>query len=183
MHRKKRPLISSIAVAGAVVAVVAATFGAASSSAAKAPPPLTLYSVATAEQFVNNADDRQRGKGNNPFGNFHDATATTREKGNGPFPGDEALFKFNVYKTGALKGVAGTAVFTCEYNFSRQAFCNVSYQLAGGTLIGEGPFDFNASTFSIAITGGTKVYRGVRGDLNSSPGPKHSEHLVFEFVD
>lgn len=172
-----------IAGAGLAAILGALAFGAPmGGAAAKTTRTLTLYSVATEEQFVNNADDRQRGKGNNPFGNFHDSTATTKELGNGPFPGDEALFKFNLYKSGDLKKITGSAIFTCEYNFNKHAFCNVTYDTGSGTLVGEGAFDFNADTFSVAITGGTGTYRGVRGDLSSTPGPKHSEHLVFEFI-
>jgi hypothetical protein len=151
--------------------------------AAGAQQKLTLWSVATEEQFVNNADDRERGKGNNPFGNYKDLTATTAEKGNGPFPGDEALFKFSVYTSSDLKKSAGTALFTCEYNFDKNAFCDATYQLPGGTLVGAGEFNFNAPRFAIAITGGTGKYRGVRGDLEASPGPGHSQKLLVTFVD
>ena len=164
-------------------AVTALVLGVASSSAAQTPHGLTLYSVATEEQFVNNADDRQRGKGNNPFGNYHDSTATTKEAGNGPFPGDEALFKFSVYASGDLKTAVGSAIFTCQYNFNKHAFCDVNYQLSGGTLVGSGGIDFNASTFVVPIFGGTGKYLGMHGELLSSPGPKHSEHLAFKLLD
>jgi hypothetical protein len=40
----------------------------------------TYHSEASSEQFVNNADDRLRGKGSNPFGNFHDNNPTTKLK-------------------------------------------------------------------------------------------------------
>jgi hypothetical protein len=146
---------------------------------AKSVQKFTFYSVATEEQFVNNSDDRQRGKGNNPFGNFKDLTATTKEHGNGPFPGDEALFKFNVYKSGDLKQKAGTATFTCQYNFNRNAFCDAAYQLDGGQLIAAGAFSFDAGSFELAITGGTGKYRSLTGDLEATPGPRHSQRLVI----
>jgi hypothetical protein len=97
---------------------------------------------------------------------------------NGPFPGDEALFKFNAFSAGDLKKSAGTAVFTCQYNFNKNAFCDAAYELTDGTLIGSGEFDFNASSFSLAIIGGTGKYRGRIGSLDASPGPKHSQRLV-----
>ena len=59
---------------------------------------LTLYSVGVAEQFLNHSDDRARGEGNNPFGNFTDVTAVAQATGNGPFPlGDQAIYQFDVY--------------------------------------------------------------------------------------
>jgi hypothetical protein len=181
-------LLGGFAIAvGALVLGVAPSFAAKTSTtgglAAKTLTGLTLYSVATGEQFVDNADDRARGKGNNPFGNYHDSTATTKEAGNGPFPGDEALFKFSVYQSGNLKKNVGSAVFTCQYNFNKHAFCDVNYQLSGGTLVGSGGLDFNASDFVIPIFGGTGKYLGVHGELQSTPGPQHSEHLVFKFID
>ena len=54
------------------------------------PRTISLASVPTAEQFLNHADDRQRGYGNNPFGNFYQSKARTNEQSNGPFPGDQA---------------------------------------------------------------------------------------------
>jgi hypothetical protein len=172
-------LVLAGCVAGAALAASGTALG--SPTTANGERSMTLYSVASEEQFVNNADDRQRGKGNNPFGNYKDLTATTKEHGNGPFPGDEALFKFNVFVNEKLKASAGKAVFTCEYNFNKNAFCDVAYQLAGGTLIGAGEFNFNASKFAIAITGGTGKYRGARGDLEATPGPNHSQRLALTF--
>jgi hypothetical protein len=154
--------------AGALAASLVAAGPATSAPLAAKAQTMTLYSVVTSEQFVNNSDDRQRGKGNNPFGNYKDLTATTKERGNGPFPGDEALFKFNVYSSPRVKGPIGTAVFTCQYNFNKNAFCDASYQLSGGTLIGAGPLNFNSPVFSIAITGGTGKYRSAQGQLQST---------------
>jgi len=184
----RRPLVSparlfllAACVAGA--SLLGAGLASGATQAARGDQKLTLYSVATEEQFVNNADDRERGKGNNPFGNYKDLTASTAEKGNGPFPGDEALFKFSVYASSDLKKTVGTALFTCEYNFDKNAFCDATYQLSGGTLVGAGQFNFNASSFAIAITGGTGKYRGRQGDLEASPGPVHSQKLVVTFVN
>lgn len=133
-----------------------------------APPPkqatFTSYSIATAEQFVNNADDRLRGKGNNPFGNFHDNTATTKQA-KGPFPGDQAVFDFNVYASKAHTKAIGAAVFSCLYNFNKNVYCQVNYHLPTGTLVGAGAFNFAASSFTLAITGGTKAYAGRSGTM------------------
>ena len=68
-----------------------------SPAASAQPRTLSLASVPTSEQFLNHADDRKRGVGNNPFSNYLAPHATTREQSDGPFPGDQALFEFNVY--------------------------------------------------------------------------------------
>src|SRR5262249_28613625 len=78
--------------------------------AGNAPRVLQLYSVTTAEQFLNHADDRARGYGDNPFGNFKAPTATTKERRGGPFPGDQALFKFDLYPTPKKTKPSGSAV-------------------------------------------------------------------------
>lgn len=171
-----RPIIF-LALLGSLMLLVTASRGSATTNAAQR---FTLYSVATEEQFVNNEDDRARGKGNNPFGNYKDTTAVTKEVGNGPFPGDEALFIFNIYSNPSLKKKTGTASFTCQYGFDKNAFCDAAYTLAGGNLIGAGTFNFNAGKFAIAITGGTGKYRSMTGDLQASPGPNHSQHLAFD---
>jgi hypothetical protein len=140
---------------------------------------VTLYSVATQEQYVNNADDRARGKGNNPFGNFRDASATATHPTGAPYPGDEVFFKFNVFTSGSLNKSAGSATLSCQYNFNKNAFCDGYYQLDGGTLFGAGPLDFSSSTFALAITGGTGKYLYMTGGIQGSPGPRHSQRLVF----
>ncbi len=140
---------------------------------------LTLYSVATNEQFMNHEDDRARGKGNNPFGNFKDSSTPTKEQGTGPFAGDRAVFTFALYSDAALKTSDGSGTFICQYSFNKNALCDVSYVLTGGTLVGTGAFNFNATTFAVAITGGTGKYRSLTGDLEATPAAKHSQHLAF----
>ena len=96
---------------------------------------LVLYSVAEQEQFINNADDRTRGGGNNPFGNNKDVTPTSNKATNGPFPGDEAIFSFNLYTSSSLRTRAGTAIFTCQYNYDKNAFCDAAFQLSNGATL------------------------------------------------
>jgi hypothetical protein len=139
---------------------------------------LSLVSVPTAEQFLNHADDRQRGYANNPFGNFYQSKLTTNEQNDGPFPGDQALFEFNVYSGTDLKKLAGTAVFACNYGFKKHGFCNAIYQLSGGTLVASGPLDFNASSFSLVITGGTGKYGSAAGELVAMPSVRGSQRLA-----
>jgi hypothetical protein len=166
------------AIVGAALVVVSVTATPAN-AAATVHQSFILYSVTKEEQFLDHSDDRARGKGNNPFGNFKDSKTTTKEAGNGPFPGDNAVFSFGLYTDTALKTSVGSAIFTCTYNFNKHAFCDASYQLNGGVLLGAGAFDFNAGTFAIAVTGGTGKYASATGDISATPSGTHAQRLAF----
>jgi hypothetical protein len=140
-----------------------------------------LYSVETGGQFVNTADDRARGKGATPFGNFKDFAATALATKHPPYPGDEAFFTFSIYTSPTLKTRAGSAVLSCTYNFGEDAFCDASYQLDSGSLYGSAAFNFNTSAFVVALTGGTGKYLDTTGNIDVTPGPAHSQRLAFEF--
>src|SRR4051794_10606923 len=103
----------------AFVAVLASFVSGSAGASASAPQRIVVYSLTTEEQFLNHADDRQRGFGDNPFGNFKAPTATTKEHNSGPFPGDQAVFKFKLYTGADRKTSLGSAVFSCVYNFNR----------------------------------------------------------------
>ena len=60
-------------------------------------------------------------------------------------------------------------MFTCLYNFKKNAYCAATYSLKGGTLVGAGSLDFSAPKFEIAITGGTGKFRSATGDVEASP--------------
>jgi hypothetical protein len=168
----------------AVTACVLSAFGAAAgpAKAAVRSQTITLYATAEQEQYVNNSDSLQRGEGNNPFGNYKDLEPLANKNANGPFPGDEALFSFNLYTGPSLTKRAGTALFTCQYNFNKNAFCDASFQMAnGGTLMASGAFNFVASKFSLAITGGYGSYVGKRGALTDIPSVNHAQKLSFQF--
>jgi hypothetical protein len=168
--------LAAFVAAALLVPAVASSSG----RAAKSPLRLTLYSVATAEQYENYSDDRQRGYGNNPFGNFKDTTSTIKKTKSGPFPGDLEYFQLNVYTDAALKTRVGTANITCQFNLNKNAFCNAKYQLKGGTLVGAGAIDFKTSSFAIAIVGGSGKYLGLRGELDATPAAHRSQRLAFE---
>jgi hypothetical protein len=141
---------------------------------------LVLYSVGAAEQFVNNQDDRARGQGNNPFGNFADVTAVAQKSGNGPFAGDEAIFQLNLYSAAALRTKIGTATFTCQYGFDKRGFCDAAFALRGGILYGAGDFSFDRTTFTIPITGGSGRYSGARGVVTQTRASGHAQRLSFQ---
>ncbi len=152
-------------------------------AAASAGQKLTIYSLAQEEQFVNNADDRARGKGNNPFGKFNDVAPSSDKAAAGPFPGDEALFKFDLYSASNLKTRIGSAIFTCQYNFGKNAFCDATFHLKGGdSLIAAGQFNFNATKFALSVTGGTGRYQDLKGVLDETPSANHAQRLSFQFT-
>ena len=128
-----------------------------------------VYAVPDQRGFVNNADDRQRGKGNNPFGNYHVGVQlpSAVETKYGPFPGDVGLFTYKLYTDASHRSGAGSAVLICQYGFDLTGVCDASYQLAGGTLIGTGSFPAKAPTYSFEITGGVGGYLAMKGRVNS----------------
>ena len=167
----------------AVLALVALwVAGLPTTSNAAAHRKLVIYSVAEQEQFINHQDDRIRGGSKNPFGNFNDVTASTKT-GAGPFPGDQAIFSFNLYADPSLERRIGTASFTCQYNFAKNAFCDASFRLNGETtLIANGSFNFESSRFTLAVVGGTGAYLAASGVLTETPTANHAQHLAFDLT-
>jgi hypothetical protein len=178
MYRSSGSLLTLTACV--IAALVAPAVASSSDRVSKSPQRLTLYSVATAEQYENYSDDRQRGYGKNPFGNFKDTSSTIKRTKSGPFPGDVEYFQLTVYKDATLKTRVGTANITCQFGVNKQAFCNAQYQLNNGVLVGAGAIDFNTSSFAIAIVGGSGKYQGLRGELDATPAAHRSQRLAFE---
>ena len=145
---------------------------------------VTVYSVATGLQYINTADDRARGHVNNPLDSGANKLAPKSSgSGNGPFAGDVALYALKLYSNPTLKRPAGTAVYTCYFNYDRHALCQAYYKLNdGGTLVASGPVDFSASGFTIVVTGGTKKYLGARGEAKAAAAPRHSQRIDFELI-
>jgi hypothetical protein len=143
---------------------------------------LTLYSVATGVQFLNNADDIARGAANNPFNAATDAlrpklTAT----GNGPAAGDVTVYSFDLYRSASLKKSAGSASYTCYFNYANHALCMAYFELSGnsGTLVASGPVNFNRTTFTLVVTGGTMRYLAADGEVAATPAAKNAQRLAF----
>lgn len=179
-RRFRRTIRYSVVVASVIVTSCGWNLASVSAASAAAPQRLVIYSVAEQEQFVNNADDRARGEGHNPFGHYNDLQSSTAEPKSGPFPGDEAVFSFNLYAKPSLGKKVGAAVLTCEYNFNGNAFCDAAYTLSGGTLIASGAFNFNAGDFALSVSGGYEKYGGDIGVLSASPAANHTQRLVFD---
>jgi hypothetical protein len=162
-------------------ALLTAATVAGSAGAATGPKKLTIYSVATLAQFINHADDRQRARTNNPFkGNLEKLALGENDRGDGPFPGDSTLYSFNLYMSKNQKQKAGTATYTCHYNFEKRALCTVYYKLKdGSTLLASGPVNFNSTSFKLAVTGGTKTYLGANGQVAMIPLTNKLQQLNF----
>jgi hypothetical protein len=167
-----------ISVAACLVAVFGLVFASASVAGAGATGTrvVTVYSVATGLQFINTADDRARGHVNNPLDPAHTKLAPKSSgSGNGPFAGDVAIYALSLYSNPTLKQPAGSAVYTCYFNYDQHALCKGYFKLkAGGTLVASGPIDFKSSRFTIVVTGGTNKYLGVRGEVKAAAGPSNS---------
>lgn len=131
---------------------------------------ITLYSVVSEVQFVNHEDDRARGLGSNPFGNYRGSgLATQNEIADGPLPGDQGLFVYKLYANATLKKSVGTGVLMCEFGFNKTGDCDVEYQLDGGSVIAIGAVNGLArDRFGLVITGGTGTYSGVTGNIEAS---------------
>ena len=130
-----RALLVLSACAGAALFAAGVTSGAA--AAATGQQKLTIYSVPLLAQYIDKADDRQRAVGHNPFKADTGKLAPT-DKGKGPFAGDDTLYSFALYTSLDLKKKVGSAVYTCHYNFAKNALCNAYFELNGGTLLASG---------------------------------------------
>ncbi len=91
-----------------------------------------------------------------------------------------SLFSFNVYSDRALKVRAGAAVFTCQYNFQKNAFCDAAFKLKNGeTFIAEGAFNFEATSFELAVTGSYGFDENATGYVKATPSINHAQKLAF----
>jgi hypothetical protein len=162
-----RRLVVTAVAAGAVLA--GGVGSAAANPTAAGATRMTLYSVAIAQQFMNTQDDRQRGVGSNPFGNYKDITPTTKPKTNRPYPGDYTLLSFDIFGNDHLKKRVGKATLTCQFAFEQRAICKAVYELDEGTINGVGVVDFTKPRFALVVTGGSGTYFGRKGDVSSKP--------------
>jgi hypothetical protein len=159
-----------------------------SAEAATAKKKLTIVSVATRAQFLNNADDRRRAIINNPFTtNTAKLMAVMKgtEKTTGPLPGDTLLFTFSLYNGGKVTKQLGSEVFLCQYNFNNNAFCTAYFELTDGVLLASGKVNFNTfinSAFTMSVRGGTKRYLGARGVVTVNPAKIASNTRRLDFV-
>ena len=168
MSRALPTLLLSAALAVLATALPASGATEASSVTRK----LTVYAVPSTVQFMNHADDRLRGMSTNPFDQKASAViidAGGKQKGNGPFPGDDVLYTFKLFSDAKRTKAAGMATFTCYFQFVKRATCDSYFDLAKGVLLASGEVRFAASRFALGVTGGTSSYFGALGQMNAVP--------------
>jgi hypothetical protein len=147
---------------------------------------LVFYAQPTRAQFINRADDRERGLKLNPFNADilpPPPKANTGKKGGRA--GDNALFAFRVYSDPSLTRLVGTAIYSCTFNFAHEAICEADFEFSHGSMIAMGPAQLD-STFTqivLPVTGGTGRYAGAHGQLTSTPSIyKNTQIIHFQLV-
>jgi hypothetical protein len=176
----------SIRLLFAAVVLLATALPATASGSARATQKLTVYAVPATVQFMNHADDRLRGMSTNPFKLKAEAViinANGKEKGNGPFPGDDILYAFKLFADAKRTQPTGTAIFTCYYGFGKRATCDSYFDLAKGLLLASGQVRFGQSHFTLGVTGGTHAYLGALGQLNSVPAAQNAQRFDLQVTD
>jgi hypothetical protein len=168
----------------AAVALLAAVIPAAAAwGSTRATHRLTVYAVPSTVQFMNHADDRLRGMSANPFKIKAQAVIFNdngNEKKGGPFPGDDILYAFKLFADANRTKPAGTAMFTCYYAFGKRATCDSYFDLDKGLVLASGQVKFGQTHFTLGVTGGTKTYLGVLGQLTSAPAAKNAQRFDFQ---
>jgi hypothetical protein len=168
----------------AVVVLLAAALPAtAASASARATQKLTVYAVPSTVQFMNHADDRLRGMSSNPFNLKAQAVIFNdngKEKGNGPFPGDDILYAFKLFADAKRTQPSGSAIFTCYYGYKKTATCDTYFDLAKGLLLASGQVPFGQTHFALGVTGGTHAYLGALGQLTAAPAARNAQRFDLQ---
>jgi hypothetical protein len=167
----------------AVALLAVALPAAAASGASSASHGLRVYAVPSTVQFMNHADDRLRGMATNPFKFKSEAVILNdngKEKGQGPFPGDDILYTFKLFADGKLSKPSGTALFTCYYAFAKRATCDAYFDVGAGLLLASGQVRFGQTHFTLGITGGTRAYFGALGQVESVAAAKNAQRFDFQ---
>jgi len=100
-----------------------------------------------------------------------------KEKGNGPFPGDDILYGFKLFSDANRSKPAGSAMFTCYYEFVKRATCDAYFDLSRGLVLASGQVRFGGTHFTLGVTGGTKAYFGALGQVGSAPAARNAQRF------
>ncbi len=174
--------LAAALVAVGVAASVAIPVALASTQARRS---FVLYAKPTRAQFINHADDRERGNITNPFGDAVLPTPPNANSGKqGARAGDNALFSLKLYSDAGLTRPVGTASYSCTVNFGQQAICEGQFALGDGTMIAVGQADLRSSSWVLPVSGGTRRYAGAHGQLTSrAAGTKKNTQIIrFQLV-
>jgi hypothetical protein len=170
----------SRALLAAIVVLAVALPAIPASGASQGSQNLRIYAVPATVQFMNHADDRLRGMSTNPFKLKAEVVIlgkNGKEKGNGPFPGDDILYSFKLFADAKRTKPVGTAMFTCYYEFVKRATCDSYFDLAQGLLLASGQVRFGGTHFTLGITGGTNAYFGALGQVDSVPAAGNAQRF------
>ena len=171
-----------------MTALVVAAAGALAVPVAQATPQgrsFVLYARATGAQFVNHADDRERGDIINPFNADTLPTPPSANSGKkGARAGDNALFTLKLFADANLKRPVGDAVYSCTFNFAQEAVCSATFETRSGTMFAMGPAKLDGTTIVLPVTGGTGQYAGAHGQLTSAAATarKNTQLIRFRLV-
>jgi hypothetical protein len=158
-------------VALAAVAIAATMAVPVAAAATQRARSFVFYAKPTQAQFINHADDRERGnKILNPF--LADILPTPPKANTGKKgarAGDNALFSLTLYSDAKLTRPVGTATYSCTFNFAHIAICDGNFELSNGTMIAMGPANLESGNFVLPVIGGTGRYAGAHGQLTSTP--------------
>jgi len=161
--------LAAVAAVAVLAAVGAGTAGAGHS--------LTIYAVATKGQYADHADDRARGVLDNPFNADENRPTGSGKKTRA---GDNALIALKLYSDPSFKKRIGSGTYSCTFTTAKVALCNADFELNNGSMSASGPTNFDAATFTLAVSGGTGKYLGARGQVSSAPlGKGHRLTFVF----
>ena len=170
----------SRALLAAIVVLAVALPAIPASGASQGSQNLRIYAVPATVQFMNHADDWLRGMSTNPFKLKAEVVIlgkNGKEKGNGPFPGDDILYSFKLFADAKRTKPVGTAMFTCYYEFVKRATCDSYFDLAQGLLLASGQVRFGGTHFTLGITGGTNAYFGALGQVDSVPAAGNAQRF------
>jgi hypothetical protein len=166
-------------VAVAVAAIVAVPVAQAANQANRS---FVFYAKPTRAQFINHADDRDRGNFSNPFADALPTPKNANSGKQGARAGDGALFTLKLYSDAKLTRPIGTAAYTCTVNFGQQAICEGQFALTGGaTMIAMGPADLKSGDLVLPVTGGTGRYAGAHGQLTSTAAGTKTNTQIIRF--
>lgn len=147
---------------------------------------LVFYAKPARVQFINHADDRERGNKTNPFNGDGEALPTPPSANSGKKgarAGDNALFSLTLYSGRNLTRPVGTAIYSCTFNFAQEATCDAHFELSRGSIIAMGPAKLDGSDIVLAVTGGTGRYVGAHGQVTSTSSSTKTKKAtqVFRF--
>ena len=174
MRRALPAVLAGVAAAAALVPGMA--------SAAPKAGSLTLYGKPVKAKYVEHSDDRERGDIKNPF--TIDVLPTPPNANNGrkgARAGDMALITVRLFSDPRFTRAAGSATYSCTFNFAEEAVCQIFFTLGGGTMIASGPAHLDGVRILLPVTGGTGRYLGARGQMTSTPTGDKADSQVIRF--